>query len=401
MNEVHIARNDNLSREALLKITTNSSRITIAEVAAAVAFEPFLIWNSATVVYDISRGRTPPSIEVLPRESLYVYSQEYVASKGGSTSVLPLPMRQIIERFSLAAALAYEQARPRRRGSRNTPAPAPSSSSSASAPSQADVTRLLQELFAGHQSNVDKAHARKVFDALNQNKGRVLLEYPEFVEKFNKLPKPVTFEAYLPLYEEWVTELERQERVMRDPTSAEGQRLIQEKINQQRLNEQWATAMEHHPESLIPVTMLYVNLSINNVPVKAFIDSGAQVSIMSEECAQRCNLTGLIDKRFKGVARGVGGEQRFIGKIHLCDVKVEQAHFACPFDVLADRQMDLLVGLNVLRRHNCCINLARNRLEFGDGTSTPFLQSNEIDQHLQNVVGILPDEDKMDTTEKK
>lgn len=124
--------------------------------------------------------------------------------------------------------------------------------------------------------------------------------------------------------------------------------------------------------------MLYINCRVNGVHVKAFIDSGAQATIMSAACADRCNIMRLVDNRWSGIAKGVG-VQKIIGRIHMVQLQIEKDFLITSFSVLEEQPMDMLLGLDMLKRHQCNIDLQKSVLRIGTtGTETPFLPENEL-----------------------
>ncbi|EYB98484.1 hypothetical protein Y032_0131g1650 [Ancylostoma ceylanicum] len=236
------------------------------------------------------------------------------------------------------------------------------SHSSAAVPNNDRLTELIRSIKVPPKTtNPLRENARRIYELMKNpaQRAHIYFKAKPLVDQYMKDPKD--FEAFVGAYEKIIQDEIEKARLMADPASAEGQRLIQEQIQLENINYSYAQALEHTPEAYIPVHMLYIKMEINGHPVKAFVDSGAQVSIMSEACARRCELSHLIDKRFTGTARGVGGTQKFVGKIHSCQVKVEDHYFPCNFDVMADREMDLLLGLNILKRHQCNINLKTNK----------------------------------------
>ncbi len=166
---------------------------------------------------------------------------------------------------------------------------------------------------------------------------------------------------------------------------------------------------------------------MNGHKVKAFVDSGAQSTIsgwagvtlrraasdtvvatrlQSAPSAQRhageppsssisatAQLTSLLcpsimrllDQRFAGMARGVG-TAKILGRIHSAQMRLGDLHLPVAFHVLEGRDVDLLFGLDMLKRHQACIDLEKNCLRI-QGREVPFLPEHELPDKAHRLGG--------------
>ena len=164
-----------------------------------------------------------------------------------------------------------------------------------------------------------------------------------------------------------------------DPFDVEAQKKIEEAMRRENVQHNLEMAMDETPEVFGQVVMLYVDAEVNGTPLKAFVDSGAQMTIMSVGFARKCGLERLIDHRFQGMAKGVG-TQKIIGRVHQAPMKLSGHFVPTAITVLEQEQeMDFILGLDMLRRHQCCIDLKRNVLMIGSvGAELPFLGEGDI-----------------------
>ena len=122
----------------------------------------------------------------------------------------------------------------------------------------------------------------------------------------------------------------------------------------------------------------------DGVCVEMLVDTGAQTSVISLPLVQQLKLEAKIDASRQGIASGVG-QARIVGR--LCNVPTELGHVEFPMDfiVLDVPEKMLLLGLDLMRRYKCIVDLERDVLIFGGsgGVEVHMLPADQ--QHVDAV----------------
>lgn len=63
---------------------------------------------------------------------------------------------------------------------------------------------------------------------------------------------------------------------------------------------------------------------------------------------------------------------------------------------LGDKNMDFLLGLDMLKRHRCNIDLSKNVLQFGGLGETPFLHEKDLDESKGGTKGFDAEKSNME-----
>ena len=110
-----------------------------------------------------------------------------------------------------------------------------------------------------------------------------------------------------------------------------------------------------------------IQTDVNDIPLSCYIDTGAQVSVLSLDAVQKMSLQHQIDKKYTGKAQGVGNSVEIIGRIPSIKLKIKNGIQLKLTNVIILEDtggVDLLLGLDVLYKYEALIDLKRHRIIF-------------------------------------
>ena len=136
-------------------------------------------------------------------------------------------------------------------------------------------------------------------------------------------------------------------------------------FKQSLIDENYQLAIDIIPESYIPVKMLYIKGKINNKEIDIFIDTGAQVSVMSLSMARELGVDFLIDHFCEGKLVGVGSKD-MSGKIHYLDIQLDNFKLPCGFTIIDNNDINIMLGLNSMLSIGCILDLKNKKMIFNN-----------------------------------
>jgi hypothetical protein len=372
----------------LVTLSTEDGRSEQLELDGALSLSEVRMFGQALFGVDVERALLVLDGRVLPRDGT-------LASAGVSSGALVLlaeappaaaaqaAAAPAAARGPPAAAAAPPPARgpPAAAGAR-TRAGAGSSSALARRTADAPVYwdgMSIDDVFA-HNTNpenivsVIQAHPTTLLRELNFHNAKLAAVLRD-ADKVSAVREVRTFlmlqqtSATMDRLTEQSKEREMEARLRTNPMDEEANKFFGEKLRLEQVHESYINMMNNYPEAMTRVLMLYIRIEINGVELQAFVDSGAQTSVISSRCAERCKISRLIDSRFAGTVVGVG-TGRTLGKVHAVDMKIEGQFFPVTLTVmddsagLGDVNMEFLLGLDVsqMRQVSTCAELTSSLL---------------------------------------
>ena len=147
-----------------------------------------------------------------------------------------------------------------------------------------------------------------------------------------------------------------------------------ETINDELIKINMDMCYELIPNYLIPIKPIIIDIYIANKKLRALIDTGATVSVISNKTIELCGLEYIVDSNNNIDISGIHSTNKSYGKIWYIDIEINKYTIPCSLFVVDNDNniFDIILGLNFLTSNNININFATKEIIFSTNFKTSF-----------------------------
>jgi len=134
-------------------------------------------------------------------------------------------------------------------------------------------------------------------------------------------------------------------------------------------------AIEKIPHFLMHLNLITIDVNINNIVLKAMIDTGANCCVLYKKAVEKCKLEYLVDRSHISNVSAAQGTVNTYGKIWILDINIQNYSVPCSFDVIDnndDDKFQIILGLNFLAANRIDIDFHSRKLIFSKNFHVPF-----------------------------
>jgi hypothetical protein len=134
-------------------------------------------------------------------------------------------------------------------------------------------------------------------------------------------------------------------------------------------------AIEKIPNFLMHLDLITVDVFINDVKLKALIDTGANCCVFYKKAVDACKIEYLVDRSHINSVSAAQGSVNTYGKIWYLDITIQNYSIPCSFDIIdnpCDNRIQMILGLNFLAAHRINIDFHSRKLLFSNSFNVSF-----------------------------
>jgi predicted aspartyl protease len=142
----------------------------------------------------------------------------------------------------------------------------------------------------------------------------------------------------------------------------------EEKTNKMMHNSAYTYAMSTIPEMFCHTGDIILDGSINNTQIKILVDTGAQVSILTQDGLNKLGLEYLVDDKDKIEMHGITGKESSLGNIWYVDLSINNIEFPITLTVskMKSDKIDMILGINFLQSYRAQLDFWNKTLKLND-----------------------------------